>query len=327
MSTEHQGLSADEIALLEGDELDSDGLPKDDTPAGDGDNDDGEGEGAAKVAPAPPAAKKEGEEDDGDPDDEDAAAQAAAAAAAAAATAATSAPAAASPTPAPAPAEGAVELPADPQYKVIDAGEIKKQLEALEAKEGEAHKKLMDGDIDEAEYAKVKREVRAEEHKLIVQQTLHEANEQAVAKANNASILALMKSAKAANEIDYMADAKAQRQFDGALQILAGDPDNAGKSYAQLVADAHRTVLALRGIAPKTAASPAPAPGPAAAPAPKPGRSVDKSLLPPTLSRVPPAADPNIAGDEFAHMASLSGSDLEKALAKMTPEQLERYLD
>jgi hypothetical protein len=323
MSTEHQGLSADEIALLESDELDGEGLPKDDAPPP-GDGDDDTDPPAATPAPAP-AAKKE-EEDDGDPDDADEAAAAAAAAVAAAAPAAPApAPAATSSTPAPAPAADAIEQPEEPQYKVIDAGEIKKQLEALEAKEGEAHKKLMDGDIDEAEYAKVKREVRAEEHKLIVQQTLHEANVQAEQKANNAAIHALMKTAKTANEIDYVADAKAQRQFDQALELLANDPDNVKKTFPQLLSEAHRTVLALRGITPKAAATPAP--GPAPAPAPKPSRSVDKALLPPTLSRVPPAADPSIAGNEFAHLANLSGSDHEKAVAKLTPEQLERYLD
>ena len=315
MSTEHQGLSADEIALLEGDELDGDGLPKDETPpAGEvGQADDDTDPPAATAAPA---AKKE-EEDDGDPDDAEEAT---------AAPAPTPAPAAATPTPAPAPAADADEPPADPQYKVIDAAEITKQLDALAAKEGDAHKQLMEGEIDEEQYAAVKREVRAQEHKLIVQQTLHEANVQAEQKANNAAIHALMKTAKTANEIDYMADAKAQRQFDGALELLSNDPDNVKKTFPQLLAEAHRTVLALRGITPK-AAAPTPASGPAPAPAPKPSRSVDKSLLPPTLSRVPPAADPTIAGDEFAHLANLSGADMEKALARMTPDQLERYLD
>ena len=102
------------------------------------------------------------------------------------------------------------------------------------------------------------------------------------------------------------------------LKGLAGKPEHESKSAEWFLREAHRLTKADLGI---TAAAPTPAP----TPAPKP-RGVDPATLPPTLARVPPAADATVDGDEFGYMASLRGADAEKALAAMTPEQLERYL-
>jgi hypothetical protein len=53
--------------------------------------------------------------------------------------------------------------------------------------------------------------------------------------------------------------------------------------------------------------------------------AADRSALPPTLAGVPAAADASV-GSEFAHLDGLEGTALEKALARMTPDQQERYL-
>ena len=47
--------------------------------------------------------------------------------------------------------------------------------------------------------------------------------------------------------------------------------------------------------------------------------------LPPTLGNIP-SAIPNADGDEFAYIDKLSGRKYEDAVAKLTPEQHERYL-
>jgi hypothetical protein len=79
---------------------------------------------------------------------------------------------------------------------------------------------------------------------------------------------------------------------------------------------------------------PQPAPVAAAVAAAQPARAAermrrpalaDRSGLPPTLAGVPAAADAAV-GHEFAHLESLEGSALERALARMTPDQQERYL-
>lgn len=54
-------------------------------------------------------------------------------------------------------------------------------------------------------------------------------------------------------------------------------------------------------------------------------RRPDLSKIPKTLSNLPAAASDNDDGGEFAHLDKLSGMDLERALAKLSPEQAERY--
>ena len=51
----------------------------------------------------------------------------------------------------------------------------------------------------------------------------------------------------------------------------------------------------------------------------------DRSTFPPTLAAVPAAADATITS-EFAHLDGLQGASLERALARLSPEQQERYL-
>jgi len=52
----------------------------------------------------------------------------------------------------------------------------------------------------------------------------------------------------------------------------------------------------------------------------------DLSKLPKTLANIPAAELPDTGNAEFAHLDKLDGMDLEMALAKLSPEQEERYL-
>jgi hypothetical protein len=54
----------------------------------------------------------------------------------------------------------------------------------------------------------------------------------------------------------------------------------------------------------------------------------DLSQIPPTLRGAPPAGDPNISGGEFDHIDKLATpAEKEKAVAALSPDALERYLD
>jgi hypothetical protein len=90
---------------------------------------------------------------------------------------------------------------------------------------------------------------------------------------------------------------------------------------------AHAEVLQAIGRPAGKAAAPAPAPAPAPARG-KAGKAPDLSRVPPVLSTVP-AAGPADAGahGEFAHLEHLEGFALEKELAKLSPEALDRYLE
>lgn len=52
----------------------------------------------------------------------------------------------------------------------------------------------------------------------------------------------------------------------------------------------------------------------------------DLSKVPKTLANIPAAELPDTGNAEFAHLDKLDGMDLEMALAKLSPEQADRYL-
>lgn len=54
-------------------------------------------------------------------------------------------------------------------------------------------------------------------------------------------------------------------------------------------------------------------------------RKPDLSKIPKTLGDLPSAAIEDADGGEFSHLDKLTGMDLERALAKLSPEQVERY--
>jgi hypothetical protein len=344
MSTDHQGLSQAEIDALEGDELDETGIPKED---------DADRAEAARAKGEPGADDGDEGEEGAEADDDKPAAEPPAAAPAAPAPAPVEAPA-----PAPEAAAAPVEPPAEPPAAAEEAPELPREVdipdpilvqvqdpkkladarEAAEAKIDDIEKKWSANELTDdernAQMKAARRELTAAVSAEAANQARIETNAANAEQQQRRVIDGIVKIAKTEGSIDYAKDAKAEGQFNRALQVLYADPDSKGKSFAAISLEAHRMVCAMRGVTPKVAPAPAPVaaptpPKPAAAPAPaKAARTpVDKSLIPPTLSRVPPAADATISGDEFSHLANLDGAELEKAVTKMTAEQQERWLN
>lgn len=326
-----QGLSADEIALMEG-ELDEGGNPKMDDAeiaaanAAKDDADDDEAPAPAAATPAAAPAPKP-EDDGGDPDEE--APPAAAPAAPAAAPAAPAEPAPAAPAAAPAVAESPAAEPSLPTYRVEDTSDFGKQRTDLRKQEAEIMNKWGAGDLTDEERDQQLGPIRDKMDDLLIRQTRaqtqQDLNEQHAANEWNRAQATAFKAFQTEG-IDYRAKPALLAAFNTNLKALGSDPANEDKDAAWFLNEAHRRTKDDLGIAPKPAPTPPapPAQAPAAAPA---SRGVDKSKLPPTLSRVPPAADATVGGDEFAHLAGLSGADLEKAVTRMTPEQQERWLE
>lgn len=202
-----------------------------------------------------------------------------------------------------------VNAPAD--YKTARA--------ALLAEKTEAMAQMMNGEIDAAEYAAIETRVMDSLEDLSAQriraETLQELNTQSAQKTQTQVIQSLV--ARTAQEVPYATDAKAQRQFDMALQQVAADPDNAGKSFADLANEAHTVVLALRGVAPK-AQAPAPAPAQPRKP---------EGAAPVTLRSLPAASTAHTGGNILEQLSRLSGPEYEAAYAKLTPAQKAEMLD
>ena len=156
--------------------------------------------------------------------------------------------------------------------------------------------------------------------------TLRDLNEQHAREAQakidaefNAATAAIIKAAAASPtaKVDYLKDTAAQKQFDMALDMLGADPANTGKTPAQLVAEAHKAVLVIRGM-PIGNAAPAPTPAAPAAPRPR--------DVPVTLGGLPNASQVPLQDETLAQASRLSGEDLENFLARLPTAQQQRLL-
>lgn len=214
----------------------------------------------------------------------------------------------------PAPAVASAEAAELPTYKAEVPQDYKAQRAELMKAKADAMKKLMDGEIDAETFAAEDMRVADALEDLaaarIRAETLQEANAQSQQAYQARAIQRLIANAK--SEVDYAADATAQKQFDTSLQVLAAQPDNAGKDFADLIEDAHKMVKAMRGIAqaPKQPAAER-----------KPAGDV-----PVTLRSLPSASTPNTGG-VIEQIARLKGPAYEAAYAKLTPAQQAALLD
>lgn len=147
-------------------------------------------------------------------------------------------------------------------------------------------------------------------------ETLTEANRQHLIDTQTRAIDALkVRSRK--DGFDYDKDEKAPAQFNRALGMIAGDPDNAKRDFAEMVDEAHKMVMAMRGLT--------------AEPKPKPAEKVEKPEpkprdVPRTLSGMPTAGASPIGDDLSQQLSTLEGEDAELFLAKLPAGQIEKLL-
>ena len=246
-----------------------------------------------------------------------------------------------------------------PTYQTELPADYQAQRSVLLKEKSLAMKKLIDGELDLEAFSVIEARVSNALEDLTAQrirsETLSEANMQNQQAMQQSEIRRLIARAKA--DVDYSKDTKAQKNFDVALRTLQADPDNAALEFGDLVDEAHRVVLALRGgvgkvqvelaaAAAAVAASAVTAPG-VADPAVKdvkvvktamPVASVavarekvpDRQLAekaPVTLRGLPVASTPNSNGDVIEQMSRLSGQAYQDAFAKLSPQQRRTLVD
>lgn len=239
-------------------------------------------------------------------------------------------------------ADDGAAAPAPAAIQPVSPADADEQRKTLRAEKATALQQLLDGEIDQEAYQEVESRVQDKLDDLAraaaVDMARTQMQQDAMMQEYGQHLGAARKELKAAG-IDL--DGEAGAQFDRAIRLFAQDAidrgltDAAGNMAASRDALAEAQALMLRRFGKSAAAAPAAAPAaaapgaaPAAAPTAPPVRkpaAADRSALPPTLAGVPAAADASV-GSEFAHLDGLEGTALEKALARMTPDQQERYL-
>lgn len=117
--------------------------------------------------------------------------------------------------------------------------------------------------------------------------------------------------------------------FEGALKLLAADEANTKRDMAWFLEEAGRLsrekVRELAAGLGMSAISEPAKPITSGTP-PRSARAKSAAPPPPTLGGIPTAATPDPSADEFAYLDKLSGLAAERALAKLSPDQLDRYL-
>jgi hypothetical protein len=206
-------------------------------------------------------------------------------------------------------------------YAEVLLASTTKQAE-LEAQLKDLATKFDDGELDDADYnievRKIERAIARVEAKMELAEEQIEA-QNAAAEANQAKLMAQWEKeqidffAKAENKVFAEDDALFNSLDAHVKKILAAG----NVPIADVLSTAKHNLLT--SIAKVT--------GQKLPDAPKPNAKAKAPQveLPPTLGNIP-SAIPNADGDEFGYIDKLSGRKYEDAVAKLTPEQHERYL-
>jgi hypothetical protein len=212
------------------------------------------------------------------------------------------------------------------------------QVKALRAEKAAEFKKLMDGEVTPEQYSAKEDEILGKitdiDRAVTKAETAADFTVQQAQRSYLGKVNATLDAAKKEDGIDYRApeNKHLHEDLDRTVKFLANDPSNADKPEQWFLDKAHSMVKAMHGLgkaAPAGGAGAAEAAGAGAAVAAaqtRSGKGPNLDGLPPSLRNVPAAAGSDDGG-EFAHLNTLTGMALERAIAKMTPEQQQRWAE
>ncbi len=219
-----------------------------------------------------------------------------------------------------------------PQYVAPPVHDYVENIKVLNQQKSAAWKKVLDGELTPDEYAVIEDDVLAKRDALrdqnlkaqISQEQARQSGEQQWAWEVNRFLRDTLQK----EGIDYADSNRLNSAFDEILKTLATNPENTNKSAEWFLERAHAQVKAStdQSIQRIIAAQAGPVTAKNTTTA-KAARKPDLSQVPATLAGVPVASNVDIGQDEFAHLDKLSGLEIERALAKMSPEQQQRYLE
>jgi hypothetical protein len=204
------------------------------------------------------------------------------------------------------------------QYRVDPVDGFDEKIAALSTQKADLRKALNEGDLTLDDYEAQKDAIIEQERELREQKLKADIAED----QNKQTAIARWEweqerfFSEKSNEI--YKDDLVMAAFDKAVRSLGKDEANANRPGAWFLQEADKQVRARFNMNAEPVKDPK---------EPKKNRQPDLSIVPKTLSGVPGADIPDTgAVDEFAHLDRLSGLDLEKAVAKLSPAEQERYL-
>jgi hypothetical protein len=226
------------------------------------------------------------------------------------------------------PAEAKAEEPeeeapaAAPRYEARLPSDYDDQIKALKARDAELRQQFKDGEIDIDARDEELAALSEQREKLLVlrakAEISQEMTEQTAQSQWQTEINKAINRAAKEDGIDYRKDQAKAQDWDQFVRILAAKPEHADKSMDWFLAEAHKRVMALHGVAQ--------APKRETIDDAKAKRKPPVGAVPKTLAQVPGSDGPGDVGGEFADVEALDGWDLEQAIARMTPAQREKFV-
>lgn len=220
----------------------------------------------------------------------------------------------------------------EPIYKAQSDVNFDAQLKELAQSRRDARRKYEEGELTEDDYDAELDRIEQERDKVnsarIRVEVSADMTTQQLTREYQKTVGSFFDYVKKAG-FDYKAEANkgAMQYLDKTIKALAqtAEGEEGPELWREILSNAHLLTAAKFKIA---AGKPEPKPdagkGNKAAEVAR-SRTPDLSNVPPTVGRGPSAGTPSVNSDEFSHLDGLSGIALERAVARLTPEQQERW--
>ncbi len=208
-----------------------------------------------------------------------------------------------------------------PRYEAKLPSDYDDQIKSLKERDAELRQKFRDGEIDIDERDASLAELSEQREQLLVARAKaeisQEMQQQTAAQQWQNTVNSFMAKAAKDDGLDYRKDQEKAADLDQFVKFLANKQENADKPMDWFLAEAHKRVQALHGIAP--------APKRETIEDAKAKRKPPVDAAPKTLAQVPGSDGPGDVDDQFADVTALDGWELEQAIARMTPAQREKF--
>lgn len=222
----------------------------------------------------------------------------------------------------------------EPIYQAQGNENLDQQLKDLALARRDARRKYEEGELSEDQYDAELDRIEQERDKVnsarIRAEVSADMTTQQLQREYRKTLDGFFADVKKAG-FDYKADANkgALQHLDKAIKALSqtAEGDEGPDLWREILSNAHLVTAAKFKIPTQKAGSDGTGKDSNTSKAAEVARSrtPDLSKVPPTVGRGPSAGTPSVNSDEFSHLDGLSGIALERAVARLTPDQQERW--